>query len=87
MNKERLKQLARAATKGEWERDGNQVCPVADQSKSLATFVNVPDAAFVVAAQPAVVLNLILEIEHLTSSLARVTEDRDGLLEAGAHLL
>ncbi|MGE8389126.1 MAG: hypothetical protein ACN6O4_13950 [Pseudomonas sp.] len=65
----------------------NQVCPVKDQTKALATFVNVADAAYVVAAQPAVVLNLILEIEHLTSSLARVTEDRDGLLEAGAHLL
>lgn len=87
MNKERLKQLARAATKGEWERDGNQVCPVADQTKSLASFVNTADADFVAAAQPAVVLNLILEIEALTKSLARVTEDRDGLLEAGAHLL
>jgi hypothetical protein len=42
--------------------------------------LNSEDAAFAAAATPAVVLSLIAENQ-------RLREDRDGLLEAGAHLL
>ena len=42
--------------------------------------LNAADAAFAAAANPAVLLALIAENEALR-------QDRDGLLEAGAHLL
>ncbi len=45
------------------------------------------NAAFIAAASPASVLALLDEIAHLTKENARLREDRDGLLEDGAHLL
>lgn len=45
------------------------------------------NAAFIAAASPANVLSLLAEIEKMTAENARLREDRDGLLESGAHLI
>lgn len=42
---------------------------------------------FIAAANPAVVLALLNEIAALAAERDRLRQDRDGLLEAGAHLL
>ncbi|MFF7859745.1 ead/Ea22-like family protein [Pseudomonas monteilii] len=42
---------------------------------------------FIEAANPAVVLALLDEIESLKKQLDHVAEDRDALLNAGGHLL
>ncbi|WLG64797.1 hypothetical protein PSH90_12050 [Pseudomonas sp. FP1762] len=84
----KLKQLAEAATKGKWCTDGERQVMSAESDQLNNGFVIVdcqgPDklknAAFIAAANPSAVLALIAENEALR-------EDRDGLLEAGAHLL
>ncbi|MDM9589596.1 ead/Ea22-like family protein [Pseudomonas asiatica] len=72
IDKEKLKALAELATQGDWERDGYQVCPVADQNASLGRFGKSTDAAYVAAAQPSVVLALLAEIEQLRESHEQV---------------
>ena len=72
IDKEKLKALAELATQGDWERDGFQVCPVADQNASLGRFGKSADAAYVAAAQPSVVLALLAEIEQLRESHEQV---------------
>ncbi|QXI45125.1 ead/Ea22-like family protein [Pseudomonas wayambapalatensis] len=86
IDKQKLKALAEAATQGEWERDGHQVCPVADQNASLGSFSKRSDAAYVAALQPSVVLALLAEIEHAENRLhdvavlcATVEHERDQL--------
>lgn len=44
-------------------------------------------AEFMAAANPAAVLALIVENEALRKERDNLRQDRDGLLEAGAHLL
>ncbi|MEX5322698.1 ead/Ea22-like family protein [Pseudomonas shirazica] len=65
IDKDKLKALANLATQGDWERDGYQVCPVANQNASLGSFSKSSDAAYVAAIQPSVVLALIAENEAL----------------------
>ena len=72
IDKEKLKALAELAPQGDWERDGYQVCPVADQNASLGRFGKSTDAAYVAAAQPSVVLALLAEIEQLRESHEQV---------------
>lgn len=40
-----------------------------------------------VPVAPDVILDLLADIEKLTTENARLREDRDGLLEEGGHLL
>ena len=63
VDKQKLKALAKLATQGDWERDGYQVCPVADQNASLGSFGKSTDAAYVAALQPSVILALLAEID------------------------
>jgi DNA repair exonuclease SbcCD ATPase subunit len=58
-----LKKAAKAATPGEWERDGRQVCPVADQNAALANCYKEVDARYMALASPATVLALIADLE------------------------
>lgn len=46
-----------------------------------------PELAYVKAVPPETTLSLLAEIEKLTAENARLREDRDGLLEGGAHLI
>lgn len=61
---QKIEALAKAATQGEWEKDGSQVCPVADQNAALATFHHDADARYVAAANPSAVLELIAELKQ-----------------------
>jgi|GEM_PF-2333943 len=97
----KLKAAAEAATKGEWRYgpgDGEDENPIVFVDLPNASGVAISilfeadwatdaDAAFVARASPQVVLALLSEIEALTKERDRLREDRDGLLEAGAHLL
>lgn len=79
IDKQKLKALANLATPGDWERDGYQVCPVADQNASLGSFGKSTDAAYVAALQPSVVLSLLAEIEQLTEQNENLLECRSAV--------
>lgn len=84
IDKEKLKALAKLATQGDWERDGYQVCPVADQNASLGSFGKSTDAAYVAAVQPSVVLALLAEIDRLKSENEAL---RSAALAAGEFIM
>lgn len=77
IDKEKLKALAKLATQGDWERDGYQVCPVANQSASLGSFGKSTDAAYVAALQPSVILALLAEIERHEAWRTAFLAERD----------
>lgn len=77
IDKEKLKALAKLATQGDWERDGYQVCPVANQNASLGSFGKSTDAAYVAALQPSVILALLAEIERHEAWRTAFLAERD----------
>ncbi len=96
-DKQKLRALAEAATPEQWDcRPGGEYWAVVSPRHEVAR-VELPfkasaaqeqaDARFIAAANPIMVLALLDEIAQLTKENANLREDRDGLLEAGAHLL
>lgn len=84
IDREKLKALAKLATQGDWERDGYQVCPVADQNASLGSFGKSTDAAYVAALQPSVILALLAEIDD---QALQARSAREVCLESQAAIL
>jgi hypothetical protein len=89
---QKLKALAEAATPGKWSTSGSYVAPTRKEGgttyvenwRSIALVSDDADRAFIAAANPAAVLELIERIERLES--AKATLDRLGYIDNGGQL-
>lgn len=78
-----LKRLAEAATPGPWSYDGSYICParVEDETTYVETWRAVADShqtenvRFIAAANPAVILDLINEVEALREKVSELNFD------------
>lgn len=85
-----LKRLAEAATPGPWAYDGSYVCPARTEDgttyvelwRSIADCHQPENTKFIAAANPAVVLALIAEVEGLRAQHGRDSAELRSLCQA-----
>lgn len=85
-----LKKLAEAATPGPWAYDGSYVCPARTEDgttyvelwRSIADCHQPENTKFIAAANPAVVLALIAEVEGLRAQHGRDSAELRSLCQA-----
>ncbi|MFG0540198.1 ead/Ea22-like family protein [Pseudomonas sp. YQ_5] len=65
IDKDQLKAMARAASQGHWDQDGFEVHNDDVEDYRVAQCRSMPDAAFIAAASPASILELLAENEAL----------------------
>ncbi|WP_423812385.1 ead/Ea22-like family protein [Pseudomonas asiatica] len=72
IDKDKLKALAEAASQGHWDQDGFEVHNDDVEDYRVAQCRFMPDAAFIAAASPASILELLAENEALRKDAERL---------------